>query len=298
MDKRRLGHSELYVSRLGLGGNNFGWRLDLKATHRVVDASLDAGINFFDTADVYGERSASERYLGTILQGRRDRVVLATKFGRGVLANDEPSGSRAYLSLALEASLRRLRTDWVDLYYYHRPDGVTPLAETLGAMQGLVDEGKIRAIGCSNLSVQELADAHAAGASVAALQNQYNLLDREAEAGVLPRCREYGISFIPYFPLASGLLSGRYQRYGVLPASSRVNWREAPITDETFDRIEALEQFARERGRQLAELAVASLVSTPGVSSVVAGASSPEQVRGNCAAAEWTLSLEELLLLP
>jgi len=280
-----LDASGLRVSRVGLGCNNFGRRLDLEATRAVVDAALAVGITFFDTADVYGDGN-SERFLGEILAGRRDQVVLATKFG---MAGD---GSREYLRGAIDASLNRLNTDYVDVYYYHRPDRATPIAETVSAMRELVDEGKVRAIGVSNFSAEQLDEAVAAG-PVAALQNRYSLLEREAEADVLPRCEELGVAFVPYFPLASGLLSGKYRRGEPAPPGSRLEGSDA-LSDEAFDRIEGLEEFTRSRGHTLLELAIAGLASQPAIPSVIAGATTPEQVRANAAAGEWELAEAEL----
>jgi aryl-alcohol dehydrogenase-like predicted oxidoreductase len=286
----RLGEAGPEVSRVGLGCNNFGRRLDFERTREVVDAALEAGITFFDTADVYGDGN-SERFLGEVLQGRRDRVVLATKFGHAA----ERGGSREHVHRAIDASLERLRTERVDLYYYHRPDGVTPLAETLGAMHELVGAGKVRFLGVSNFSEQQLREAHAIaranGSTLVALQNEYNLLRREAERDTLPACRELGIGFVPYFPLASGLLTGKYRRGERGPRGSRLEGR---VADDVFDRLAPLEEFARRRGRPLLELAIAALASRAGVSSVIAGATSAEQVRANAAAAEWEVTQDEL----
>jgi aryl-alcohol dehydrogenase-like predicted oxidoreductase len=295
MRSEPLDGSDLRVSRVGLGCNNFGGRLDLDRTREVVDAALDAGITFFDTADIYGNRGGSERFLGELLEGRRDRVVLATKFGHDM--GDGFNGSGEYARRALEASLERLRTDHVDLLYYHRPDGVTPIAETLGAMQELVTEGLARAIGCSNFSAAQLAEAdelaHAnGGPRFVAVQNEYSLLERDAEEDVLPLAQRLGVGFVPYFPLASGLLTGKYRRGEPRPKGTRLEGRE--IDDATFDRLEGLEAFAQERGRSLLELAIAALASQPGVPSVIAGATSAEQVRTNAAAADWELSADEL----
>jgi aryl-alcohol dehydrogenase-like predicted oxidoreductase len=294
-----LGDSDLLVSRVGLGCNNFGGRIDLERTREVVDAALDAGITCFDTADIYGNRGGSERFLGELLQGRRERVVLATKFGNdmGGLNGEDPDGSPAYVRRAIRASLDRLQTDHVDLYYYHRPDGVTPVGETLSAMQELVEEGLVRAIGCSNFSAAQLAEADelaraSGGPGFVAVQNEYSLLERDADDDVLPLARELGIAFIPYFPLASGLLTGKYRRGEPRPKGTRLEGRE--IDDATFDRIEALEALAAGRGRSLLELAIAALASQPGIPSVIAGATSAEQVRANAAAADWELSPDEL----
>jgi len=283
----------LSVSRVGLGCNNFGGRLDLERTRAVVEAALEAGVTFFDTADVYGNRGGSERFLGELLTGRRERVVLATKFGNDMGYGAGAGGSRMYMRRAVEASLERLRTDHVDLLYYHRPDGVTPIGETVGAMRELVDEGKARAIGVSNFTVERLDKAVRAG-EIAALQNEYSLLERDAERAVLPRCRELGVGFVPYFPLASGLLTGKYRRGEPPPEGTRLAARPEMLRDEAFDRIEALEVFARERGLSLLELSITALASTPGVVSVIAGATTPDQVRANAAAADRRLSPEDL----
>jgi len=292
MRLHELGKSGLRVSRVGLGCNNFGRRLDLDRTRAVVEAALADGITFIDTADIYGGGD-SERFLGEILEGRRDEVVLATKFGMA----DDGNGSRDYVRRAIAASLERLRADQVDVYYYHRPDGVTPIAETVRAMVELVEEGTVRAIGVSNFTAEQLDEAVEAG-PIAALQNRYSLLERGAEQDVLPRCRELGVSFVPYFPLASGLLTGKYRRGEAPPPGSRLERRRDALSDEAFDRIELLQEFAEARGRSLLELAIAGLGSQPAIASVIAGATSPEQVRANAAAAEWELSgdeLEELL---
>ncbi len=293
MRQNPLGRSELAVSAVGLGCNNFGRRLDRGGTRAVIDAALDAGITFLDTADIYGDDGASERLIGEALQERRDRVVLATKFG--VTTAGEPGGSRAYARRALEASLGRLRTDRVDLFYYHEPDGVTPLSETLGALAELADEGKIRAFGVSNLDAAQLREAAAFGdPRLAALQNEYSLLERGAERELLPLSREHGIGFVPYFPLARGLLSGKFRRGEPPPPGTRLAGRPELLTDAAFDRLEALAAFAGDRGHTLLELAIAALASQPGVASVIAGAMSAEQVRANAAAAEWELGAEEL----
>jgi aryl-alcohol dehydrogenase-like predicted oxidoreductase len=295
----QLGTSDLRVSRVGLGCNNFGGRLDLERTRAVVDAALADGVTFFDTADIYGNRGDSERFLGQLLDGRRDRVVLATKVGNDMGADGGlPRGSRAYVLRAVDASLGRLRVDHVDLLYYHRPDGVTPLAETVGALQEVVDAGKARWLGCSNLSASQLDEAVAAdragGSRLVALQNEYSLLERGAEHDVLPRCVELGIGFVPYFPLASGLLTGKYRRGEPAPPGSRLEHRVESTEDEIWDRVEALERFAAARGLSLLELAIAALASRPGVASVIAGATRPEQVRQNAAAGDWRLGVDEL----
>ncbi len=293
-----LGESGLRVSRVGLGCNNFGGRLGLDATRAVVDAALDAGVSFLDTAEIYGNGGGSERLLGEVLEGRRDEVVLATKFawepGDG-LASPEA------IRRSIEGSLERLRTDYVDLYYLHRPDPEIPLGDTLGALDQLVEAGKVRAIGCSNFSADQLAQANRTAreqgtARFTVLQNHYNLLRRDDDEDVLPLCKELGVAYIPYFPLASGLLTGKYRRGQTAPEGTRLAGRA--IDDEQFDRVEALARFAEERGHTLHELAIAALASTSGIASVIAGATKPEQVRANAAAASWQLTQSELDELP
>jgi aryl-alcohol dehydrogenase-like predicted oxidoreductase len=278
------------LSRVGLGTNNFGSRLDLDGSRAVVEAALAAGVTHIDTADIYGG-SDSERFIGEILEDRRGDATIATKFGMGERGNGSPD----YVRRAIDASLERLRTDYVDLFYYHRPDGMTPIAETVGAMHELVVAGKVRAIGVSNVDAAQLREA-AAAAPVAVVQNQYNLLERGAEAEVLPRGEELGVGFVPYFPLASGLLTGKYRRGQPPPAGARLAGRK--IDDAIFDRIEALERFAAERGHTLLELAIGALASQPAVVSVITGAMTPEQVRANAAAGSWQLTPEELAAVP
>jgi aryl-alcohol dehydrogenase-like predicted oxidoreductase len=292
-----LGSSGLRVSRVGLGCNNFGGRIDRAATEAVVEAALDAGVTFFDTAEVYGSGGDSERFLGEILEGRRDRVVLATKFGWGQQVGD---GSAERVRAALAGSLERLRTDHVDLYYLHKPDPSTPIAETLGVLDELVQEGQAHAIGCSNFSAVQLAEADRVARErgttrFTVLQNQYSLLARGDDADVLPLCRELEVSYIPYFPLASGLLTGKYRRGEPAPPGTRLSGRT--IEEERFDRVEALAAFAEERGHTLHELAVSALASTPGIGSIIAGATKPEQVRANAAAASWSLTADDLAAL-
>ena len=294
MEVVELGDSGLRVSRVGLGCNNFGGRIGLEETRAVVDAALDAGVTFFDTAETYGSGGGSERLLGEILEGHRDQVVLATKFGWGQEFGD---GTAAYVRKAIVGSLERLRTDRVDLYYLHKPDPATPISETLRALDELVQEGKVRAIGCSNFSAEQLAEADRVArelgtARFTVLQNHYNLLRRDDDENVLPLCRELGVSYIPYFPLASGLLTGKYVRGKPAPEGTRLAGRD--IEEERFDRVEAYTAFAEAHGRTLHELAIGALASTPGMGSIIAGATRPEQVRGNAAAASWRLSDDEL----
>ena len=299
MRQNPLGRSELTVSAVGLGCNNFGRRLDKDGTRAVIDAALEHGITFLDTADIYGGAGASEQLIGELLVGRREGVVLATKFGMDMGGNgDVPRGSRAYARRAIDASLRRLRTDVIDLYYLHEPDGITPLAESIGALAELADEGKIRTYGVSNLDAAQLREVVASGDDrLVALQNEYNLLERADEADVLPFAREHGVGYIPYFPLASGVLSGKFRRGEAPPEGTRMASRADQLTDDLFDRVEALDAFAADRGHTLLELAIAGLASQPGIPSVIAGAMRPEQIAANVAAAEWELSVADLRAL-
>ncbi len=272
----------------------------------VVDAALDSGITLFDTAESYGD-GESELFLGRALAGRRDRAVIATKFGWGRGRDDSrrPRGHPEYVRRAIDGSLRRLGVDHVDLYQYHRPDGVTPVEETLGALDELVRAGKVRFIGSSNFSARQVEEADAVSADrglarFVTAQNRYSLLDREAETELAPVCERLGIGVIPYFPLESGLLTGKYRRGEPIPTGTRLAGR-FDVSDEQWDRIEALEAFGRERGRSLLEVAVAGLAAQPAVASVIAGAMTPEQVRANAAAGSWELSpgdVEALRALP
>ena len=302
---RPLGDSGLDVSVVGLGCNNFGRRIDLEATRAVVDAALEQGVTFFDTANTYG-RGQSEEFLGEVLEGRRDQVTLATKFGMDMGDGKGPRGSRDYIMQAVEASLRRLRTDTIDVYWYHRPDGVTPIAETLEALDELVRRGSVRAIGASNFSAKQLEEAHAVARErgltrFTALQNEYSLLVRDAERDVLPACERLGIGFVPFFPLASGLLTGKYRRGEAGPSGARLSDREQIASDEQFDLLDALQAYADARGVSLVDVAIGALIARPVISTVIAGATKPEQVRANAAAARWLPSdedvaeLEELL---
>jgi aryl-alcohol dehydrogenase-like predicted oxidoreductase len=268
----------------------------------VVDAALDADVTLFDTADVYGNGGGSEELLGEVLEGRRGRVVLATKFGGDMGDGTTARGSRPYIRRAIEASLRRLRTDYIDLYQYHRHDGITPYEETFGALHELVQEGKVRYVGHSNFvardveEVDELTRRRGFARPVSA-QNQYSLLRREVEEDLLPTCERLGIGVLPYFPLASGLLTGKYKRNQPRPEGTRLSGRDAVFTDETFDRIEALEHFAEERGVTLLDVAIGGLAAQPAVASVIAGATKPEQVHANVRAGDWEPSRDDLTLL-
>jgi aryl-alcohol dehydrogenase-like predicted oxidoreductase len=295
----RLGGSDLEVSRVGLGCNNFGGRLDSAATRAVVDAALDAGINFLDTADIYGGGGGSERFLGDALAGRRDSVVLATKFGQDMEGQngEGPGGSRDYVRRAIDASLGRLGTDHVDLYYYHRPDGVTPIAETVGAMRELVDEGKVRWLGLSNVDAAQIRQAVEV-TEIVAVQNYYSLMQRDDDAEVVPLCLELGIGYVPFFPLESGLLTGKYRRGAVAPEGARLTGTDdGRLSDERLQRVEALEAFAEGRGHTLLELAIGGLASIPGIASVIAGATSAGQARANASAGDWQLAGPELAAL-
>jgi aryl-alcohol dehydrogenase-like predicted oxidoreductase len=282
----------LEVSAVGLGCNNFGRRVDLEGTRAVVDAALDAGVTFLDTADTYGD-GQSEELLGQVLQGRRDAVVLATKFGY------DRGGAPEYVREAVEASLRRLRTDAIDLYQYHRPDPKVPIEETLGAMSALVEEGLVRAIGCSNFSAAQLREAAEAAqrngwTAYASVQNEYSLLERGIESGVVPEAERLGIGVIPYFPLASGLLTGKYRRGEDPPSGTRLAGRGSVADDATFDRLEALDRYASERGVEPIDVAIGALIAQPAVASVIAGATKPEQVRRNAEAAKWSPDEDDL----
>jgi aryl-alcohol dehydrogenase-like predicted oxidoreductase len=288
--RRQIGALE--VSLTGLGCNNFGWRVDEAQSRRVVEAALDSGINFFDTADIY-DTGHSEEYLGRALGSRRRQVVIATKFG--MKFDETHQGARPeYVRQAAEDSLRRLGTDYIDLYQIHQPDPATPIADTLGALEDLVRAGKVRAIGCSNFSAAQIREA---GGKFISVQNQYSLLHREPEAEVLPECRRRHLAFLPYFPLANGLLTGKYRKGQPLPKGSRgdAGWGPKVFTDENFDKVERLIQFAEGRGHSLLELAFSWLAAQPTVASVIAGASSPEQVRANAAAARWELNSGDLV---
>jgi aryl-alcohol dehydrogenase-like predicted oxidoreductase len=299
---RRLGTEGPDVSAVGLGCNNLGIRVDLEGTRAVVDAALDAGVTLFDTADVYGGKGGSESFLGEVLEGRRDRVVIATKFGGDMGDGTAARGSRAYIHKAIDASLERLRTDVVDLYQYHTPDNVTPFEETFGALDQLVRAGKVRHVGHSNLNAAQVEEVEAicrerGFARPVSAQNEYSLLRREAEEELLPTCERLGLGVLPFFPLASGLLTGKYRRGQPRPPGTRLSDREEVFTDEKFDRLEALEAFARERGVTLLQVAIGGLLAQPVIASVIAGATKPEQVRANVAAAEWEPTAEDIAAL-
>jgi aryl-alcohol dehydrogenase-like predicted oxidoreductase len=300
MKLRRLGASGLKVSEVGIGCNNFGMRIDAEGTQAVVDAAIEAGINFFDTADVYGG-TKSEEFLGKAIGKRRHEVVIATKFGMG--QGERQGGSRRWIMQACEASLRRLGTDYIDLYQMHRYDPETPLDETLRALDDLVSQGKVRYLGNSNYMGFQIGDAAwtaKAGGYVpfVSAQNQFSLLERRVEHEVLPACERFGLGFLPFFPLGSGLLSGKYKRGEAPPEGTRLAaWGERgqqALNDKNFDKVEKLTAWAEERGHTILELAFAWLLGHPVVSSVIAGATRPEQVQANAATADWALTPDEV----
>jgi aryl-alcohol dehydrogenase-like predicted oxidoreductase len=298
METRKIG--SLDVSVVGLGRNNFGGRIDADATKSVIDASFDAGINFFDTADIYGG-TKSEELLGQAMGVRRDQVILASKFGAPI--NDAmPGGAKPeYIRRAVEDSLRRLNTDRIDLYQLHLPDDTTPVADTLGSLDELVQAGKVREIGCSNFSAAQLEEAGEAAALGAmhfvSVQNEYSLLKRDPESEVLPECEKLGIAFLPYFPLASGLLTGKYRQGQPLPEGARIKSEghfSNLLTDRNLDIVEKLIVFAGSRGHTILELAFSWLLTRKSVASVIAGATKPEQIARNAAAADWHLTDDDL----
>jgi aryl-alcohol dehydrogenase-like predicted oxidoreductase len=305
MQKRKVGRSGIEVSLVGLGANNFGGRTDLEASRLVIHRALDLGITLIDTADTYGNKGGSEEILGSVLGARRKDIVLATKFG---LAMDDAGklrgASRRYIAQAVEASLRRLNTDWIDLYQLHRPDARTPIEETLRALDDLKKAGKVRAIGCSNLSAAQLEEALAVAqrnnlTSFVTAQDEYSLLERELEQDRLPIMRQHGLGLLPYFPLASGLLTGKYKHNAPLPPGTRLarnppRHADAFINARNWRMVDALGAFAAQRGHTLLELAMSWLASRPYIPSVIAGATRPEQVEQNIAAIGWTLSAADL----
>jgi aryl-alcohol dehydrogenase-like predicted oxidoreductase len=296
MEKRRVG--SLQVSVVGLGCNNFGWRLDANQTANVVHAALSVGVNFLDTADIYGG-TKSEEYLGKALRGRREQVIVATKFGMKV--DEQRHGAKpAYVRQAAEDSLRRLATDYIDLYQLHQPDPETPIADTLAVLDELVKSGKVREIGCSNFSAQQIREAAAVPAGAArfvSVQNEYSLLHREPEREVLPECEGSALAFLPYFPLANGLLTGKYRAGHPAPQGTRISTQERfgkLLTERNLEIVESLIRFAESRGHTILELAFAWLLARPVVSSVIAGATSAQQIQSNAAAAGWKLTTADL----
>jgi len=304
MDQRNLGSSGLRVSVVGLGCNNFGGRIDLEATRKVVHAALDLGITLFDTADSYGNRGGSEQCLGEILGDRRKEIILATKFG---LPMDDSGklmgGSRRYIMSAVEASLKRLRTDWIDLYQMHRMDPLTPIDETLRALDDLIRQGKVRYIGCSNFSSWRMVEALLTSRQLnlnafASCQDHYNLLERDIERELVPAIKAYNMGLLPFFPLASGLLTGKYERQTPPSPGTRFGGNKAMaeknLTDRNWQIVERLQTFCTQRDHNLLELAFSWLAARPGVASVIAGATRPEQLEVNVNAASWVLSPDDM----
>ena len=304
MEYRNLGSSGLRVSLVGLGCNNFGMRLDLEQTRAVVDRAFDLGITLFDTADMYGGRGGSETQLGKILGHRRKDIVLASKFGMAMSDDGTKIGaSRRYIMSAVEDSLRRLKTDWIDLYQLHQPDPLTPLDETMQALDDLVTQGKIRYIGCSNLPSWQVVESQWISKSMGlnrfvSCQDEYNILNRNVEDELIPAMQKYGCGLLPYFPLASGLLTGKYKRTE-MPEGARLT--DMPtfanriyLTDENFDIIDNLHKFANKTGHSILELAFGWMASRPTTASIIAGATKPEQIDANVAAVNWVLSQSEI----
>jgi aryl-alcohol dehydrogenase-like predicted oxidoreductase len=291
MRTRTLGPLE--VSVVGLGCNNFGGRIDEAATFAVIDAAIDSGITFFDTADIYGGQGGSEEFIGRALEGRRERVVLATKWGKPMGDGAERRGSRDYILRAVEASLRRLRTDVIDLYQHHEEDPETPLEETVATVEQLVADGTVRAWGTSNYRPETIERVRGLGSEAyVSEQSQYSLLRRDAEVALIPTCARLGLGFIPYFPLASGLLTGKVTREAPPAPGTRLHGRE--ISEADLERVEALRAWAEEHGRSLLEVAIGGLLAVEPVVSVIAGATKPEQVRANAAAGEWEPTAADL----
>jgi len=304
MNFRRLGNSGLKVSEIGLGGNNFGWWADEKTSAPVIDAALAQGINFIDTADAY-DRGHSEEYIGRALKGRRNQVIIATKFG-SPMGNgpNERGGSRQHILEALENSLKRLQTDYIDLYYMHWPDPTTPIEETLSALDSMVRVGKVRYIGCSNFAAWQVSDALWTSKTnnltpFVVVQQGYNLLARRIERELVPCCEAHGLGVVPYSPLANGLLTGKYRQGQEPPQGSRLSSTVLPgmkrvLAEANWAVLSKLETFARERNHTMGELAIAWLLSKPWLSSVIAGAHSPDQVKANVAAGAWKLTAEDV----
>jgi aryl-alcohol dehydrogenase-like predicted oxidoreductase len=304
---RQLGDSGLTVSTVGLGCNAFGDRIDADQTSAVVSAALDAGVTLFDTADIYGSRAGeSEELLGKALGDRREDVVLATKFGMDMRGANGPDwgvrGSRRYIRKAVEASLRRLGTDWIDLYQMHEPDPATPIEETLAALDELVSEGKVRYVGSSNFAGWQVLDADWTARSsglerFVSAQNKYSLYDRSAEAELVPACEQVGVGILPFFPLEYGLLTGKYRRGAAAPEGSRLESQSQRLEGADFDRIEALQHYAEKRGLSMLQVAIGGLAAQPAVASVIAGATKPEQVRANVEAGAWQPTVDDVEVL-
>src|SRR5579875_358155 len=303
MQFRILGKSGLRVSVVGLGCNNFGGRLDLDGTRKVIHKALDLGITLFDTADVYVNKGGSEDLMGQVLGDRRKDIVLATKFGMPMDNAEKKGASRRYIFSAVEASLQRLRTDWIDLYQLHQPDPLTPIEETLRALDDLIRQGKVRYTGCSNLAAWQAVEAqwtarHLGLNAFISCQDEYSLLVRNAERLLMPAIQAYGLGLLPYFPLASGLLTGKYRRGKPMPEGSRLTttprFAESYLTEANWETVERLAEFCAARGHSLLELAFSWLAAQPAVASIIAGATKPEQLEQNVNAANWQLTPEDL----
>lgn len=307
MEQRTLGNSDLRVSSVGIGCNNFGGRMNLDGARKVVHKALDLGVTLFDTADMYGNRGGSEEILGNIFGARRKDIVLATKFGMPMDDDGKLKGaSRSYVMTAVEASLKRLKTDWIDLYQLHQPDPKTPIEETLRALDDLVRQGKVRHIGCSNLSAAQMSKAQATSrdkglAAFISCQDEYSLLVRDIERELMPAMEKHGLGLLPYFPLSGGLLTGKYKRNAPMPAGARLsgakNMADRYMTEAGWRAIEGLEAFAAKRGKTMLDLAFSWLLAHRPVASVIAGASTPEQVEQNVKASEWALTPDDLAVI-
>ncbi len=303
MEFRKLGNSGLKVSKIGLGGNNFGWRADEQTSVTVINHAIDMGVSFIDTADMY-DQGHSEEFIGKAIKGKRHQVIIATKFGSPMGEGpNERGGSRHYIIKAVDASLKRLQTDYIDLYQMHVPDLSTPIEETLCALDDMVRAGKVRYIGCSNFAAWQLCEALWTSKvknlhSFVTVQSQYSLLARQIESELVPCCQAYDISVIPYSPLAGGFLTGKYHRGEELPVDGRLAGPNPAyrriFTETNWDKLTKLEAFATERGHTVGELAVAWLLARPWITTVIAGAKKIEQVSANVAAAEWKLTAEEV----
>ena len=306
MKYRAVGKSGLQVSVIGLGCNNFGMRLDLEGSRAVIHAALDAGITLFDTADIYGGAGASETMMGQVLGARRKDIVLATKFGMQMDKEGVKKGaSRRYIMAAVEDSLRRLQTDWIDLYQLHAPDPLTPMEETLRALDDLVSSGKVRYVGCSNVPAWGVADAAWIAETrgfngFISAQDEYSLLVRKVEPELVPMCAQFGIGILPYFPLASGMLTGKFKKGEEMSKDTRLGAAKGAgyfdhfLTDDQFDIVAKLTDFAEARGHTILELAFSWLLAQPVVPSVIAGATKPVQVEANVKAGDWVLTADEL----
>lgn len=303
MKLRNLGKSGLRISVVGMGCNNFGWTIDLEGTRKVVHKALDLGVILFDTADIYGNRGGSEEMLGQALGERRKDVIVATKFGMAMDNAEKKGAARSYILSSVEGSLRRLRTDWIDLYQIHTPDPLTPIEETMRALDDLVTQGKVRYIGCSNFAAWQAVEAQWTSRdlginSFISCQNEYSLLVRDVERELLPAIESYGLGMLPYFPLASGLLTGKYSRSSTLPQGARLTGTkrlaDRYLTESNWGKVEQLMEYCHARGHSLLELAFCWLLARPTVASVIAGATKADQVEQNVRAAEWQLTPQQI----